>query len=178
MFTYGTLNGVEVRVVVMGVAASGKTSVAGLLAQELDARFVEADNHHSLESTAKMSAGLPLSDEDRWPWLLRLQGELTRDESVVVSCSALRKSYRDLLRRAGNVRFIFLDVSRAEIERRIESRSGHFMGPSMVASQFETLERPDAEPDVIVINGSQPLVDTVRQALDALRRPLPMHPGK
>jgi carbohydrate kinase (thermoresistant glucokinase family) len=166
--------GVSIRVVVMGVAASGKTSVAELLAQRLGARIVEADDHHLAESIAKMSNGVPLTDEDRWPWLLRLQRELAKgdpSDSVVVSCSALRKSYRDLLRRAGNVRFVFLDVAQAEVERRIRSRSGHFMGAAMVESQFAVLERPDREHDVTIIDGTQALNEIVEQAFQALRTP-------
>jgi gluconokinase len=163
---------VSSRIVVMGVAGSGKTSVAELLAQRLGARVVEADDHHSPENIAKMSAGIPLTDEDRWPWLHELQRELIKadgDESVVVSCSALRKSYRDLLRRAGDdICFVFLAVTQSEVERRIALRAGHFMGAAMIESQFAALERPNGEPDVIVLDGSQPLSDIVAQALDAL----------
>jgi carbohydrate kinase (thermoresistant glucokinase family) len=162
---------VSVRIVVMGVAASGKTTVAALLAERLGARLVEADDHHLPTSIAKMSAGTPLTDEDRWPWLLRLQRELASNDSVVVSCSALRKSYRDLLRRSGGVRFVFLDVAQAEIERRIATRSGHFMGSAMVASQFATLERPDEEPGVIVVDGTQSINEIVEEIVAALARP-------
>jgi carbohydrate kinase (thermoresistant glucokinase family) len=164
--------GVSSRVVVMGVAASGKTSVAELLAQRLGARVVEADDHHLPESIEKMSNGIPLTDEDRWPWLLRLQRELAAggaNDSVVVSCSALRKSYRDLLRRSGNVRFVFLHVAQAEVERRIRSRAGHFMGAAMVESQFAALERPDGEDDVIVVDGTRTLNEIVEQAIQGLR---------
>ncbi len=167
------------RVVVMGVAASGKTTVAERLAERLGARMVEADDHHLPGSIAKMSAGTPLTDDDRWPWLLRLQRELAKGDPVVVSCSALRKSYRDLLRRAGGVRFVYLDVSYEEAERRIAARSGHFMGSAMLASQFATLERPDGEPDVHVIvatdriDGIDGIEGIVANALDALSHPRP-----
>jgi gluconokinase len=155
----------------MGVAASGKSTVAALLAEALGARLVEADDHHLPTSIAKMSEGTALTDEDRWPWLLRLQRELAKGDSVVVSCSALRKSYRDVLRGAGNVRFVFLDVSREEVERRISSRTGHFMGASMVESQFATLERPDNEPDVLIVNGSWPIEDAIERIRVALGIP-------
>jgi carbohydrate kinase (thermoresistant glucokinase family) len=118
-----------------------------------------------------MRAGTPLTDEDRWPWLLRLQRELeigNPANPVVVSCSALRKSYRDLLRRAGNIRFVFLDIDREEIERCIADRAGHFMGPSMVDSQFAAFERPDDEHDVHVVNAAQDLGAIVETALAAL----------
>lgn len=159
-----------VRVVVMGVAASGKSTVAEHLADAFGARLVEADEHHLPESVAKMSSRIALTDDDRWPWLLRLQRELSAGDSVVMSCSALRKSYRDLLRRAGGVRFIFLDVAREEVERRIALRSGHFMGPAMVESQFATLERPDpaVEPDVHIVDSSQPIANIVAQSHTAL----------
>lgn len=156
------------RVVVMGVAGCGKTTVAQRLGQRLGARVVEADDHHLPGSIAKMDAGTPLSDADRWPWLLRLQRELVGVGDVVVSCSALRTSYRDLLRRAGGLRFVFLDVTREEAERRITARRGHFMGASMAASQFATLERPDHEPDVIVVDATRDLdavVDDVAASL-------------
>jgi carbohydrate kinase (thermoresistant glucokinase family) len=169
--------GVSMRVVVMGVAASGKSTVAERLAKSIDARLVEADDYHLPESIAKMSAGTPLTDEDRWPWLLRLQRELAGaisedGRAVVVSCSALRKSYRDLLRRAGDVRFVFLDVSREEVELRIAARAGHFMGAAMVDSQFAALERPDNEPDVIVLDAMRDLNEVVEDAREALARPL------
>lgn len=159
------------RIVVMGVAASGKSTVAALLAEKLGARLVEADDYHLPASVAKMSTGTPLADEDRWPWLLRLQRELTNGDPtnpVIVSCSALRKSYRDLLRRAGNIRFVFLDIDREEVERRIADRAGHFMGSSMVESQFATLERPDDEPDVHVVDAKQDLNAIVKATLAAL----------
>lgn len=157
----------------MGVAASGKSTVAVRLAEQLGARMVEADDHHLPGSIAKMSARIPLIDEDRWPWLLRLQRELATGDGVVVACSALRKSYRDVLRRAGDVRFVFLDVTRDEVERRIASRAGHFMGAAMVESQFAAFERPDDEPDVHVVDATRDLDDIVEEARQALARPGP-----
>lgn len=163
------------RIVVLGVAGSGKSAVGEALARQLGAHYVEADELHLAASVAKMSAGIALVDEDRWPWLLRLGHELLVDAPVVVSCSGLRKAYRDVLRRAGGVRFVFLDVARDEIESRIAKRSGHFMGASMIASQFATLERPDAdEPDVTVINGSSPIEQVIKRAVQAvLAEPAP-----
>jgi carbohydrate kinase (thermoresistant glucokinase family) len=161
------------RIVVMGVAASGKTTVAERIATRLGSRLVEADDHHLPTSIAKMSAGVPLVDEDRWPWLLRLQRELSSSDSVVVSCSALRKSYRDLLRRADNVRFVFLDVEREEVERRIATRSGHFMGSAMVESQFATFERPNDETDVIVVDATRGLDEIVERVVGELSKAVP-----
>ncbi len=149
----------------MGVAACGKSSVAAEMARCLGARYVEGDDHHLPASVEKMSHGIALTDDDRWPWLALLERELRHDGPVVVSCSALRRSYRDALRRAGDVRFVFLDVPRALIEHRIAERSGHFMGASMVASQFGTLERPDGEPDVYAVDASDELHNVVERAL-------------
>lgn len=136
----------------MGVSGCGKSSVAESVATRCDALFVDADAFHLPSSIEKMSAGVPLADDDRWPWLLRLERELAARDRVVMACSALRRSYRDILRRAGGVRFLFLDVSRDEVERRVASRSGHYMGTQMIASQFAALERPEAdETDICTI---------------------------
>lgn len=160
------------RIVVMGVAGSGKSTVAARLAERLRARLVEADDHHLPASIEKMRSGTPLTDDDRWPWLLRLQRELSAADPVVVSCSALRRPYRDLLRRAGGVRFVFLDVPRDEAERRIAARSGHFMRAGMLASQFAALERPDGEPNVCVADATEPVDEIVEHAIKALSTPL------
>ncbi len=157
------------RIVVMGVAASGKSTVAARLAERLGARLVEGDDHHLPGSIAKMRAGTPLTDADRRPWLDRLREELTRGP-VIVSCSALRAAYRDVLRRAGPVRFVFLDVPPEAARQRIALRTGHFMGAEMLESQFATLERPEGEPDVLVVDATAPVDAIVQQVLDALRR--------
>lgn len=151
---------IPLRVVVMGVAGSGKSTVARAIADHFGARFVEADDHHLPTSVEKMAAGVALTDDDRWPWLISLQqilasGGAGRAGGVVVACSALRRSYRDLLRRAGGVRFVYLDVDRSEIERRLGERRGHFMGASMAESQFGTLEVPGSEEtDTVTISGA------------------------
>ena len=150
----------------MGVAGSGKSTVARAIADHFGARFVEADEHHLPTSVEKMAEGVALTDDDRWPWLISLQRILANVEAggadeagraggVVVACSALRRSYRDLLRRAGGVRFVYLDVDRSEIERRLGERRGHFMGAAMADSQFGTLEVPGAdETDAVTISGA------------------------
>ena len=158
------------RIVVMGVAACGKSSVAAEISEQLGARFVEGDTYHLPASVEKMSNGVALTDEDRWPWLALLERELRIDGPVVLSCSSLRKSYRDALRRAGDVRFVFLDAPRDLIEARIATRPGHFMGAPMVESQFATLERPnaDAEPDVLVVDAALDLNEVVQCAMVAI----------
>lgn len=155
----------------MGVAACGKSSVAAELANLLGGRFIEGDSYHLPASIEKMSNGIALTDDDRWPWLALLERELRNNEvPVVLSCSALRKPYRDALRRAGNVRFIFLDVPRNLIEARIAERPGHFMGASMAESQFATLERPspETEPDVQPIDAGHDFESVIAFAMSAL----------
>ncbi|WP_423464505.1 gluconokinase [Promicromonospora sp. MS192] len=134
-------------VVVMGVAGSGKTTVAALLAGRLGASFAEGDDFHSPANVAKMAAGHPLDDDDRWPWLRGIRDwfakELNEGRSAVVPCSALRRGYRELLATAGppgTVRFVHLTGSYDLLRTRIQGRAGHFMKPEMLDSQLATLE--------------------------------------
>jgi carbohydrate kinase (thermoresistant glucokinase family) len=142
-------------VVVMGVSGTGKSSVAAGLAQLFGLPWVDADDLHVPEAVARMRAGLPLSDEDRWPWLDRVGASLAdctaAPRGVVVACSALRRAYRDRLRAASpELQFVFLDGSPALVRQRMEQRTGHYMPPALLDSQLKTLERPDAsEPDVL-----------------------------
>jgi gluconokinase len=104
-----------------------------------------------------MSAGIPLDDGDRQPWLERVRDTLAAGDAVVVACSALRRRYRDIVRGAGDVRFVFLDLDEETARRRSAQRKGHFMSAGMVASQFATLERPDPdESDVVTIDVTRP----------------------
>lgn len=163
------------RIVVMGVAASGKTTIGRRLARDLGLEFLDADDAHPPENIAKMSAGIPLTDDDRGPWLDRLRQVLSQSDSIVVTCSALKRDYRDVLRAAGTdddpVWFVFLDVPRDEIVRRIERRRDHFMKADMVDSQFAALEPPGAgEDDVAIIDVSDGLEATHRAVRDAVAR--------
>ena len=130
------------RVVVMGVAGSGKTTVGARVADRLGARFLDADDLHPPANIDKMAAGQPLDDHDRRPWLQHVRDELRGEESIVVACSALTRRYRDVLRQAGGVQFVFLDLDAVTARQRTEHRTGHFMGTSMIVSQFEALEPP------------------------------------
>ncbi len=141
------------RIVVMGVAGSGKTTIGRALADALGARFADGDDFHPAANVAKMAAGTPLTDDDRWPWLARIREELRGSPAIVIACSALARRYRDLLRHADGVRFVLLDVDATTATERAAGRAMHFMAPTMIASQFEVFERPAAdETDVAIVD--------------------------
>ena len=131
-------------VVVMGVASCGKTSVGELLAEKLSAHFIEGDRLHPAANVAKMSAGNPLTDEDRWPWLKAVGESLAGREPAVASCSALKRVYREAIAKAAQrpVYFIYLHGSKELLEQRIGARKGHFMPASLLESQLATLQIP------------------------------------
>lgn len=141
------------RVVVMGVSGCGKSTVGALLAAALDVPFVDADGLHPAANIAKMRAGTPLTDEDRWPWLDAVAGVLgAGDRGVVVACSALRRPYRDLLRRgAPGATFLHLDGGKDVLAARMAARDGHFMPPGLLDSQLATLEPLGADEDGLVL---------------------------
>lgn len=131
--------------VVMGVAGSGKSTIAAALSQQLGWACAEADEFHPQANIVKMTQGTPLQDADRWPWLLEIQDWMTAHaatgKSTVLTCSALKQSYRQLLFDAqGRVQFIHLDGGADLIGRRMQGREGHFMPPTLLPSQFATLE--------------------------------------
>jgi gluconokinase len=157
-------------IVVMGVAGSGKTTVARLLAQDLGWRQTEADDLHGPENVAKMAAGIPLTDSDRAPWLRRICQRIDETEgSQVVTCSALRRSYRDILRTANaRVRFLHLHGSPDTLASRIGARTDHFMPASMLTSQMETLEPLTSDEDGVSVDIDGTPIEIVRRALLAL----------
>jgi gluconokinase len=141
----------------MGVSGSGKTVIGSRLARALDVEFVEGDTYHSPANIAKMSAGIPLTDEDRRDWLhaigRRIRQANETGDGVVVSCSALKRSYRDVIRgEAGRVQFVFLSGERALIGERLRQRKGHFMPISLLDSQIATLEEPSSDEDVWLVD--------------------------
>ncbi|MEV8435958.1 gluconokinase [Actinosynnema sp. NPDC051121] len=160
-------------VVVMGVSGSGKSTVARLLADRLAWPMAEADEFHPPANIAKMSAGTPLTDADRAPWLAALRDWITdraaAGESTVVTCSALKRAYRDVLREAGaRVRFLFLHGTADVIADRMGRRSGHFMPPSLLRSQFDALEPLRSDEDGAAVDVAQPPEPIVEQAVARL----------
>lgn len=158
--------------VVMGVSGCGKSTVAGLLAEKLGWDRQEGDDLHPAANVEKMAAGVPLTDEDRWPWL-DLVGQWIAEHVVagtsgVVTCSALRRVYRDRLRGEGVV-FVYLADSKERIAARLASRRDHFMPPGLLDSQMNTLEPPGAEENAILIEISgtpDTIVDEIVSRLD------------
>ena len=156
-------------IVIMGADGSGKTTVGELLAGKLGWPFRDADSFHPPANVAKMSSGVPLVDEDRWPWLDAIGAALKAagDAGIVVTCSALKRIYRDRIRAAAGrpVTFIFLDGPRALLAERIGGRKGHFMPPSLLDSQLATLERPTPDEGVLVASIEPPPDDIVAALL-------------
>src|SRR6202048_5141209 len=134
--------------IVMGVSGSGKSTIADKLAERLGWTYEDGDKFHPASNIAKMSAGQPLTDEDRWPWLQAIADEIDRvcreGQHAVIACSALKRAYRDVLVHGRNdVRIIYLSGREPLIASRLALRKGHFMPPGLLASQFKTLEPPD-----------------------------------
>lgn len=143
--------------VVMGVSGCGKSTLAAVIAQAQGLPFLEGDDFHSPENRSKMNQGVPLTDDDRWSWLDRLGQELqAATGGLVLSCSALKRAYRDRLRSADpNLRFVFMQVPREEAQVRVQARQTHFFSATLVHSQFASLEPPLNEGDVLVLNAMQ-----------------------
>jgi gluconokinase len=165
-------------IVLTGVTGAGKTTVGRLLAERLGARFLEGDAYHPPGNVEKMRAGIPLEDADRWPWLEAIRAELARliaaGETAVVACSALKRAYRDRLRRAGpELRFVHLRGPEALIAARLAERRGHYMPASLLPSQLATLENPSGEPDVVEVPIDPPPEVIVEAILAALGEPPP-----
>lgn len=152
------------KIVIMGVAGCGKTTVGEKLAEATGFRFIDGDALHPAANIDKMTRGIPLDDADRWPWLDQVGGALAASEgSLIIGCSALKRAYRDRIRsRAGkDTTFVHLSGSRALIGERMRSREGHFMPESLLDSQFATLEAPGADEDAVTVNIGSPLAETV-----------------
>jgi gluconokinase len=163
-------------VVIMGVSGSGKTTLAVRLQQRLGWPYAEADDFHPAANVDKMTAGIALTDADRQPWLAAMRDWLTREaiagRSTLVTCSALRRVYRDVLREAvGRVRFVHLTADADLIESRLEAREGHFMPSALLPSQLDALEPLTEEEDGVVMLVDEPPETVAARTLEALDLP-------
>ena len=164
--------------IVMGVSGSGKSTIGERLAARLGWIFEDADRFHPASNVAKMSAGHPLTDEDRWPWLKAIAAEIDRvcDAAghVVIGCSALRRVYRDILVHGRtDTRLVYLDGTQAVIADRLSRRKGHFMPPGLLTSQFDTLEPPTADEHPLTVSIDASVEDVVADILRQLRSSRP-----
>lgn len=163
-------------IIVMGVSGCGKTTIGDLVARELGVPFVDGDSLHPVENVAKMAAGTPLTDEDRWPWLATVGSKLAAagDGGLVLACSALRRSYRDAIReQAPDTVFLHLDGSKEVLKARTEGRTGHFMPPALLESQLATLEPLQEDERGVVVDIAAPVQDVVAEALKGIAAVVP-----
>ncbi|MEG9531052.1 gluconokinase [Mannheimia indoligenes] len=161
--------------ILMGVSSTGKTSVGTAVAQKLGLKLIDGDDLHPRANIVKMASGTPLNDDDRRPWLERINDAAfsleQKSEKGIIVCSALKKKYRDQIR-AGNadVKFLFLNGSFELVLERMKQRKGHFMKPEMLQSQFNTLEIPQAdEPDVLFIDIDGSFEEVVERCVEAVK---------
>jgi gluconokinase len=158
--------------VVMGVSGTGKSTVAGLLAGRLSWDLEEGDDLHPAANVAKMASGHALTDEDRWPWLDRVAGwikhELAAGRPGIITCSALKRSYRDRLRAPG-VTFVYLHGTKELIAQRLAERHGHYMPQALLDSQFADLEPPGEDEDALSVDIGPPAADQVDQVVKGLQ---------
>lgn len=157
-------------VLVMGVTGSGKTTVGKLLAQRLGWPFLDADDFHPAENIEKMMHGVPLTDQDREPWLVAIHAQLlkcaAKNQDAVLACSALKQSYRERLASGVELQICYLKGTYSEIAGRLQSRTGHFAGEAILAGQFADLEEPR---DAFVLPVSNTPEEIVQDALRKLR---------
>jgi gluconokinase len=160
--------------IVMGVSGSGKSTIAAALAEQLSWTFEDGDKFHPASNVAKMSAGHPLTDEDRWPWLQTIADEIDRvckaGGHLVIACSALKRSYREVLVHGrDDVRIVFLSGTQALITDRLTKRKDHFMPAGLLDSQFRTLQPPEADEHPITVSIDAPVETIVTNIVASLR---------
>lgn len=163
----------RIHLVVMGVAGSGKSTVARAIQDRLGWTFADGDDFHPIANIAKMSSGTPLTDEDRWPWLDSIVDWTAREDEAgrdtIVTCSALRRSYRDRLQAApGSTLFVHLHGAESVLAERVTVRPGHFMPPSLLPAQLATLEPLGVDEGGVVLDIDAPIHDLVEQAVSRL----------
>lgn len=157
-------------VILMGVAGSGKSTVGANLAKRLAWAFLDADDFHPAANVEKMSNGIPLNDEDRMPWLRRLHDELEHrlgsGASIVLGCSALKESYRQIMQEGlSRIDFVFLDVDQVTLTERLGTRQAHFFPKGLLESQFAALERPQ---NALIVNANRSIEEVIEQIVAAL----------
>jgi carbohydrate kinase (thermoresistant glucokinase family) len=165
-------------IIVIGVSGAGKTTIASLLAKRLGFAFEDGDSFHPAANVEKMRAGIPLTDEDRVPWLTAIAERISKLQEegghAVIACSGLRRAYRDLLvgKRRSATRFVYLKGDKELIAKRLAGRHGHFMPPALLDSQFAALEEPTAAENAIVVSVAEPphrIVEFIFRALQSGR---------
>jgi len=158
-------------IILMGVCGSGKTTIGQALAHKLQCGFSDGDSFHPEKNIDKMRAGIPLEDEDRWPWLQKIREAIEEwqnsGDSHVIACSSLKAIYRTILSPENDVVFIYLKGDRQIIKERLEMRTGHYMNPDLLDSQFTALEEPD---DAIIIDISQTPDEITHAVLTAITK--------
>jgi gluconokinase len=160
-------------IIVMGVSGSGKSTIGERLADRLGWTYEDGDSYHPPGNVAKMHAGHPLTDDDRWPWLKAIADAIDREtaagQRMVIACSALKRAYRDVIVHGrDDVRIVYLKGSRELIARRLKARKGHFMPPDLLDSQFATLQEPTANEGAIVVDidaSIEAIVDDIMRRL-------------
>lgn len=168
------MSATPIALIVMGVAGSGKTTVARALAQHYGYEFLDADDFHSVDAKAQMASGVPLTDVQREPWVEALVKALQANEhagrSSVLAFSGLRAAHRQTLRKSGvPMRFVFLQVEPAQVAARLAQRSGHFMPAGLLDSQFAALQNPSREPDVLSVDVEGSQADVLTRVLAELQ---------
>jgi carbohydrate kinase (thermoresistant glucokinase family) len=163
-----------VALVIMGVAGSGKSTIGEALGQRLGWRYEDGDSFHPPANVAKMHAGTPLTDEDRWPWLQAIANEIERcrqaGDHIIIACSALKKAYRDVLVHGrDDIRMVYLDGSHDLVANRLGQRKGHFMPAALLDSQFATLEPPSPEERPITVSIDAPIEVIVERVLQQMQ---------